>query len=597
MTIGLDENAAAGKPAETDVPAPSRLVRVHRRALSIVGVSLLGLVVGVPAALLAIGFVELILWLNQLLLVSAYARVQYSATPLVIIFATLATPTLGGLVVGLIVQRWLKEGRALGPPDAILAVQTRKRLPSLKSGITSSLAALLSLGCGASVGQYGPLVYLGALIGGLVARLQRQISDLSGIAIACGVAAAIATAFNAPIAGLVFAHEVILRHYSMRAFAPVAVAAATGHVIDNVVFSRDILLLVHFDGVRHGYEFLLFALLGVLSALLAFAYMHALMAGARLGAWIKWPPPLKTAAAGLALGLMALWVPEILGIGLDTLRFATIEGAFEIPELVVLITAKILATALCLGMGFIGGVFSPALLIGVLGGTLYGMTAAVVLPFELSGVVPYAISGMMAVTSAVIGAPLTTILIVFELTRNYDLTIAAMVAVVLSNLVSYRAFGRSLFDVQLMSRDVDLSLGRDMAILGNRAVKRFLSPAALRFHPADTVGDLLAGLGRTQASEAVLVNGSERFIGVLRLQDAVTKPPATPLDEIARTGGVVFTETTTLWDAIGLLREVPETTVPMVDADGRLLGLVAKAAVIDSYLEAINDLRREENAA
>ncbi len=294
---------------------------------------------------------------------------------------------------------------------------------------------------------------------------------------------------------------------------------------------------------------------------------------------------------------MALWVPEILGIGLDTLRFATIEGAFEIPELVVLIIAKILATALCLGLGFIGGVFSPALLIGVLGGTLYGMTAALVLPFELSGVVPYAISGMMAVTSAVIGAPLTTILIVFELTRNYDLTIAAMVAVVLSNLVSYRAFGRSLFDVQLLGRDVDLSLGRDMAILGNRAVKSIMLPAALRFRPADTVGDLLAGLGSTQASEAVLIDGDERFIGVLRLQDAVTKPPATPLAEIARTGGVVFAETTTLWDAIGLLREVPETTVPMVDEDGRLLGLVPKAAVIDSYLEAMNERRREENAA
>jgi CIC family chloride channel protein len=435
------------------------------------------------------------------------------------------------------------------------------------------------------------------MVGGLGSRLERRMRDLGGIAVACGVAAAIATAFNAPIAGLVFAHEVLLRHYSMRAFAPVAVAAATGHFVDNIVFDRAPLLLVDFEGVRYGHEFLLFAALGVLSAFLALAYMHALLLGNRLGAKIDLPPPLKTALAGLALGLMALWIPEILGIGLDTLRFATIDGAFAMGELVVLITAKIIATALCLGLGFVGGVFSPALLIGVLGGTLYGMAAGTYLPVELSGIVPYAICGMMAVTSAVIGAPLTTILVVFELTRNYDLTIAAMVAVVLSNLVSYRAFGRSLFDVQLMGRAVDLSLGRDMAILGNRPVSRFMLPVALALRPTDSVADLLAGLGQAHTGEAVLTDGEGRFAGMLWLQDAVTRPPATTLAEIAREGGIVFRETTTLWDAIGQIRDVPGHVVPVVAEGGELLGVVSKAAVIDAYLEAVNDLRREENAA
>jgi CIC family chloride channel protein len=594
MTIRLDEHRQLAEGGEA---APSRLMRIRRRAIRVAGVSLLGVVVGAPAAFAAIAFVEAVLWLNELLLVSAYARVQYAETPLLLSFAVLAVPTLGGLVVGLIVQYLIKERRGLGPADAILAVQIRQRLPSAKSGLASSLAALVSLGCGASVGQYGPLVYLGALVGSLAAPLERRMRDLGGIAIACGVAAAIATAFNAPIAGLVFAHEVLLRHYSMRAFAPVAVAAATGFFVDNIVFDRSPLLLVDFEGVGHGHEFLLFALLGLLSALLALAYMHALLLGNRLGARIRLPPPLKTATAGLAVGVMAMWVPEILGIGLETLRFATIEGAFEIDELVVLITAKIVATALCLGLGFVGGVFSPALLIGVLGGTLYGMTAAALLPVELSGVVPYAICGMMAVTSPVIGAPLTTILIVFELTRNYDLTIAAMVAVVLSNLVSYRAFGRSLFDVQLLRRDVDLSLGRDMAVLGNRPVSRFMLPAPLVLGSTDCVADLLAGLGKVQLAEAVLTDADGHFVGMLRLQDAVTRPPATPLGEIARDSGIVFGEATTLWDAIGRLRDIEGSVVPVVGDDGRPLGLVSKAAVIDAYLDAVNDLRREENAA
>ena len=462
----------------TEPPMP-----VARPVARMAILTLTALGVGAAASFAAIAFVELVSLLNSALLVAPRARVQWEKLPWLVTAATLSVPTLGGLAVGLVHRHLSPERRPLGPPDVIRAVQFHRPLPDTRSGLVSTLTAVLSLGTGASVGQYGPMVYLGALMGAAVRRLRLGVPNLAGIAISCGVAAAISTAFNAPIAGLVFAHEVVLRHYATQAFAPVTVASATGYVIANVVFERPALFLVEFAGVAHGYEFALFAVMGLVVALAAIGFMRLLLA---CGPWIAGVvahPALRPAAAGLAVGLTALMLPDVLGIGTETLRFATIEGAFGQGELVVLILAKIALTALCIGAGFSGGVFSPALLIGSLIGALFWTLASGAGGIPTSGVAVYAIGAMMAFASAVIGAPLTCILIVFELTRNYDITIAAMVAVVFSNLVAHRLFGRSLFDVQLARRGMDFSQGRDRAHLAALPVRDLLSEAAVTMTP------------------------------------------------------------------------------------------------------------------
>jgi CIC family chloride channel protein len=569
----------------------------YQSAYRIAVMSLVGLTVGAAASLASLAFIDALFWLNNALLVSAYSRIQYEAQPALLMAATILVPAVGGLIVGQIVRRFVAERRGLGPPDAILAVQTREAPPSFKSGIASTFAALVSLGCGASVGQYGPLVYLGTLIGGLAQRLNLAVRDLQSVAIACGVAAAIATAFNAPIAGLVFAHEVILRHYSLRAFAPVTVAAATGYVVANVILQRPPLFLVEFAGVEHGHEFVLFAVEGVLAAYLAAGFMLLIAFAGRMAQRSRLPAAVRPGLAGLALGLVALQLPEVLGVGKETLRFATIEGAFTIEELAVLVAAKLAVTAMCVGFGFVGGVFSPALLIGVMAGALFGMAWPQLVPLAHSGIVPYAICGMMAVTSPVIGAPLTTILIVFELTRNYDLTIAAMVAVVFSNLVAYRIFGRSLFDVQLAARGFDLSLGRDKAILGVRSVAENVSQDYIAMHSDETVGALTARLNAVGRSEAVVIGADRVFQGHIRLQDVVDQQPETLLGAVARKDELVFDEETTLWEAMERIRDFVGEAVPLVDAHGHVVGVVPEGAVIQGYMEAVHDLRREENAA
>jgi len=558
--------------------------------------SLLGTVIGAVVSLCAIGFVECVLWLNDLLLVSPRTRIQYEENPVLVASATILVPALGGLIVGMILNYLVLEKRPLGPPDTILAVQTRSPPPSPRSGLLSTLAAIVSLGSGASVGQYGPMVYLGTLVGAAINRLRLDIPNVQAIGIASGVAAAISTAFNAPIAGLVFAHEVILRHYSIQAFAPTTVASAAGYVVANVIFERPPLFLVGFGGVQQGYEFVLFAVVGVLGALLAMAYMKAILACSTLAGRSRIPPVLRPMVAGLVLGLVALELPDVLGIGQETLRFATIEGAFEIGELTLILIAKMAVTALCLGFGFAGGVFSPALLIGILFGALLGTALDDLTAIEHSGIVPYAICGMMAVTSPVIGAPLATILIVFELTRSYDLTIAAMVAVVFANLISYRMFGRSLFDVQLSKRGFDLSLGRGSAILAERRIAELMHDDFLRFDPDDEIREALRRLGESGRAEGLVVDRDDTYVGVIRAQSCLAREASGLVGDAADRNALKFDESTSVRQAMEALRGFLGEIAPVVSAsDRRLLGVVSESTIIEAYLDTVDRLRREEN--
>ena len=562
----------------------------------IVTLCLMAVLVGFAVSLASIAFVDSFAWLNRALLISPRIRVQYESNPMLLVAATLLVPALGGVVVGAMFSWLSRERRSLGPADVVRAAQLNLPLPDFRSGIVSTLAAVLSLGSGASVGQYGPIVYLGAMVGRAAAYLRIRIQALPTIAIACGVAAAISTAFNAPIAGLVFAHEVILRHYSMQAFAPTTVASATGYVVANVMFDRPALFLVSFSGVGHSHEFILFALLGVISAGIAAIFMKMILQSAALAARTRLHATLRTGFAGLAVGVAALWLPDVLGIGTEALRFATIEGAFSSLELLVLVAAKIFLTALCIGFGFAGGVFSPALLIGILSGALFWTMIDSVQFVPHSGIAAYAICGMMAVASPVIGAPLTVILIVFELTRNYDLTIAAMVAVVFSNLVSYRIVGRSLFDLQLERQGIDLSTGRDKARLDAMWVSDHATGDYARAGPDEWVADVNARLDRGNWKEVYVLDGEERYLGKLRHEELTAFGNAR-ISEVVVPPELEFNERTSMREALEALGSYAGDGVPVVlSNDRRLLGIVTKASVIRAYLGEVDSMRAEENA-
>ena len=575
--------------------------RAAATALRIASIAVLGIVAGALASLAAIGFVELVALLNDSLLISPRSRFM-AGDPLLLTAATICVPAAGGLIVG-VLHRYMPDRRPHGPPDIIRAAHLHDGRMPARAGFLSALTSAVSLGSGASVGQYGPLAHLGATLGSLVARIDRDSRWMGTAGVGCGAAAAIATAFNAPIAGIVFAHEVILRHYSLRTFAPITVAATIGYVVANIVFERPPLFRVEAVSVKAAPEFLGFVLIGVVGAFVAVLYMRAILYAGRLARTLPIADWSKPMVAGAALGLAAIWLPDILGIGKETLRFAVIEGAFAPEELAVLLAAKIAATALCIGFGFAGGVFSPALLIGILFGALAGVCADPLFGGLRSDIAIYAICGMVAVTSAVIGAPLTAILIVFELTRNYDLATAAMVSVVFSNLVSYRIFGRSLFDVQLRAGGFDLASGRDRAILDLRPIAGYLSQDYTALPPDTPPADAKLRLVGDRRHEGYVIDADGRYVGTVKLDELVALESGggaavETVAHLAKPEALVLTAETSIWAAMEGMGDFVGESIPVLEdgGSGRMVGVVFEATIVKACLDTMNDMRREENA-
>jgi len=573
-------------------------VTLARRAA---GVILFGAVTGGLASLAALAFVASIIGLNDFLLLSPSGRA--TAAPALVALATLAVPVIGGLVVGGFNRYLLPAGLAQGPPEVIRHAQSGDGRIGLRGGLASAVAALVALGSGASVGQYGPLVHLGGTLGSTIGRWTQGSGQMATVGIGCGVAAAIATAFSAPIAGLLFAHEVVLRHYSLKAFAPITVAATTGYFLNHTVFQREPLFVIEAIPVIDAGDLAIFVLIGILGAGVAVAFMRAVLYAARLArAMAGVPDWLKPAVAGFGVGALALGVPEILGMGTETLRDVLTPAQIGLRQVALILVLKILATALCLGFGFTGGIFSPAILIGTLFGALVGQVLLLVTGGDPAVVTLYAVCGLAAVTSAVIGAPITTILIVFELTRNYELTTAVMVSVVFSSLVSYRLFGRSMFDVELLVTGFDLTYGRDQVVLDDTSIGPWVCDDYVRLAPGTSCREARRRIVAADTEEAQVVADDERYLGVVDLArlDAMLDAGRgdAPIDELVHWPAVVLDTHTSIWRALARVKHFNGHAVPVIGPgrSERLAGVVPEPALIRAHLDTIQRIRDEEHA-
>ena len=566
-----------------------------RRLLILTG---LGVVVGGVVGLAAVGFVEGVLWLNGQFYLTRIARESLADRNLLTVL-TIGVPAAGGLLVGLL-RRWAQDDRFHGLQDVIEIAHAPKPSMPVRQSVLTSLAAFLSLGAGASVGQYGPLAHIGASIGSWTERILGSDRSFGKISIACGCAAAISAAFHAPLAGLVFAREVVLRHYSLRAFAPIAVASILAYVVAHIFFKRAPLFRVEALTIASPLEYFLFIAIGITGAIVATAFMRAIELASSLSQRLAWPAPAMTMLAGFALGVVALQVPEILGIGQDVLRMAMGGETFAAVDLAKILLAKLFLTALCLGFGFAGGVFSPALLIGTLYGALIGAGADWFVGDLHSPIAVYAVCGMVAVASPVIGAPLTGVLIVFELTQNFDLATAALASVAFANLVGFRIYGRSYFDAQLQARGFDLTLGRDKVTAQQQSIRHLVSGDYKAIDSGQTLTEVRAVLVKDRRNEAHVVDSAGHYIGTLTLHRLVElSSGGTSMDEPAGAHAapeaLVLNADESLWLATSKLKDFVGESIPVVDGE-RLVGVLFEATIVSAYLGVIDQVRKEEHA-
>ena len=563
-------------------------------------VLLLGGSVGAVTSLGTLAFLWALDSLNAVLMWLPWAahQTKNGAWWLLVLFIL---PVFGGLLVGLIC-RTLPNSRPRGPADVVESVQTfRGRIPAAEGG-RSVLASLLGLGVGASAGQYGPLVHLGATVGSVISRVTGRSAWAGSTAIACGVAAAIATAFTAPIAGVLFAHEVVLRHFSLRAFAPVTVAAIVGYVIASFVLNQRPMLDSADLSVMHAGDYLLFVVLGVMSALVAVVFMKALIWTGRYAERLSVEAWVRPALAGVPVGLCLIWIPEVTGIGLETMRLILSGSHFEGHELLILFPMKIALTVICVGFGLATGVFTPALVIGLMFGALIGQGLELLPQFGYSEIGLFAICGAVAVASPVIGAPLSAILIVFELTRNYELTTAAMLSVVFANMVSYRLFGRSWFDHQLNERGLDISQGRDRLVLRQHRVDELPFVMPLTVQITEPVAQVVRKIEEQELETAWLIDDAGLLrgrveIGALRQQISEGLEDRA-VGDVGKDIDIVLGADTSFTLALDRALDSSWEWLPVVESDNHrvFLGVVSRSSIMRRYQAIISDIREEEQA-
>ena len=402
----------------------------------------------------------------------------------------LGAPIFGGLIVGLLLKYGGGDPTPLGVADVIEArALAQGRMDARRSSV-SVLASALSLGFGASAGREGPAVLAGATVASAVSNLFDVRSGVQARTImACAVAAAVSASFNAPIAGALFALEVVLGHYAVRAFAPITIASVAGAIVSRTHFGDNPAFLMPAAEFGSYSQLPAFALLGLVSAVAAATMMGAIFIGRDLfdagRAKLGLPDWAQPAMAGAVLGGIFLAFPHAAAVGYQTTSEA-LGGAISLWGCVLFALVKIVAVGVTLGGRFAGGVFSPALMIGALTGAAFGEVAIDVFPSVSGSHALYALAGMGACAGAVLGAPISTTLIVFELTGDYGTTIAVMVSTSVATVATQQSVGRSFFHLQLARRGLDLSAGPQTFLLPSLRVDAYMRPRGAENGASDT---------------------------------------------------------------------------------------------------------------
>jgi chloride channel protein, CIC family len=429
-----------------------------------------GLATGVAAVLfrLGIGLVQWP-WLRDMSENVAHAATRQPW------WVVLTAPAVGGLLVGLMLRYVLTTRRTGAVPDVMEARIHSGRGLGMRQGLANALVSALSLGAGASAGREGPVVHLGATLAAFACVRLRLPNSARRTLLASGVAGAVSASFNAPIAGVLFAQEVILGHFSARSLVPLVLASTSATIISRFWFGDVAAFTVPHYHITSYLEVPAFVLLGLVAALVSIIFQATLIATDWVARNVPLPLVARPAVGGLMVGAIAVFLPQVLGVGYDTTD-AALKDDLPLALMFILIIAKTAATAITLASRFGGGVFSPALYIGALTGAVFGGIATHVFPHLSSSGGLYAILGMGAVAAAVLGAPISTTVMVFELTGGYALSLALLITVSIANGLSLAVLGRSYFHAQLESRGIILKEGFHRVLVRQVHVSDFYTP-------------------------------------------------------------------------------------------------------------------------
>jgi len=428
-------------------------------------------------------------------------------------------PAAGGLLVGLIVKFLAPEAKGHGVPEVMNAVARMGGVIRPIVAVAKSFASAICIATGGSVGREGPIVQIGSAIGSSIGQLLHLSTRRIRTCVGCGAAAGIAATFNAPIAAAFFAAEVIIGEFGPRAFGAVVISSVAATVIARTFLGDIPAFEIPEYALVNPAEMITYAILGLTAGVVAVGFVQTLDWFEETFDRVKRIPAfLQPVIGGIGIGGLALVLPEVMGVGYDTIS-AALNVRLGLGILAAVLIAKLVATSFTLGSGGSGGIFAPSLFMGAALGGLIGHLAQHVFPFAMASPGAYAVVGMGAVVAAATHAPITAILIIFEMTGDYRVILGVMVSCILSTLVAQRLRRESIYTIKLMRRGIDLQAGQEINVLRQLKVSDILRRDVETVPRSAGLDELYRHMVESPHYEFFTVDDSGDLVGVVSVDD------------------------------------------------------------------------------
>lgn len=561
---------------------------------------LLATAVGLATALGAVGFTWLIQYFNGIffglsdqMLTEAVGDRQYKYwLPLI--------PMLGGLLVGPIVFKFASEARGHGVPEVMNAVARLGGIIRPRVAAAKTVASAICIGSGGSAGREGPIVQIGSAIGSTVGQVFRMSGERVKILVGCGAAAGISAVFNAPIAGVIFSLEIILGDFAIKTFSPVIISSVVASVVTRSMMGNHPAFDVPSYTLVSAWEIPLYLVMGILLGTYGVGFTRTLDGIETLFERIRISPMLKPAIGGLLLGGLAIFYPQVLADGYETIKL-TLYGNMAVQLLLVLVVLKVLATSLTLGSGNSGGIFAPSLFMGAVAGGAFGYLVHYLFPETTATPGAYALVGMAGMVAATTHAPITAMLIIFEMTSDYRIILPLMLTVVISALVAGRLFKHSIYTIKLAKRGIDIRGGKDVNVLRSHQVRQIMDTEFTTLACSAPLAEIFRRIEESDESYFVVVDTKGQLEGVLSFQDIRSVLSKQSLEFLVIAEDLVKRDTVTigaddnLERAHQLFNMKDLRMIPVVDSgqNNRVIGVVRRERLIDYYnKQLIDTLRR-----
>jgi len=508
-------------------------------------------------------------------------------------------PMLGGLLVGPIIYKFASEAKGHGVPEVMNAVARMGGIIRPRVAVVKTIASAICIGSGGSAGREGPIVQIGSAIGSTVGQLFRMSGDRVKILVGCGAAAGISAVFNAPIAGVIFSLEIILGDFTIKTFSPVILASVVASVISRTFLGDHPAFDVPEYSLVSAWEFPLYILMGCLMGGLGVTFTKVLNSFEDFFDNLKMNPMLKPALGGLILGGIAIFYPQILADGYETISL-TLYGNMAVGLLVLLIFFKMIATSLTLGSGNSGGIFAPALFMGAVAGGAFGVLMNYLFPGVTATPGAYALVGMAGMLAAATHAPITALLIIFEMTSDYRIILPLMVTVVFSALVAGRIFPYSIYTMKLARKGIDIKGGRDINVLRSHQVWEIMDRDFETIPASMPLARVFQTIENSSESYFIVVDGANRMKGVLSFQDIRSLLSQHSLDflviaqDLIKSNTVRVSSQDTLEQAYHSFGLSDLQMIPVVDTNDpdRVIGVIRRSDLITYYNKRLLDTLR-----